>query len=144
GVRWHGIALALFFAVFVLTRSWNLRPLFCTTIGLFLVSGWLQDQCRGRRPGWWLPVVMLLWGNAHPGVITGQGLLVGAIAWEWLNRGLRLNSPLDRAACWHLTLWGGLGLLASLICPDPIERLRYTFNPDLAHPIMRGFVEMMP
>jgi len=34
-----------------------------------------------------VPLLMLVWGNTHPGIITGQGLLAGAIAWEWLNAG---------------------------------------------------------
>lgn len=145
GVRWHGIALALVVAIFVLAPAWNLRPLYCTTIGLLLVSWWLHDHCTGRRAlTWWLPVVMLVWANSHPGVITGQGLLFGAIAWEWLNRWVKLNTPLDVPALRRLTLIGGLGLAATFLCPDPIERLRYTFSPDLAHPIFRAFVEMQP
>src|SRR5205823_6773714 len=43
GVRWHGIAFALAVAVAVLTPAWNLRPLYCTTLGLLAVSGWLHD-----------------------------------------------------------------------------------------------------
>src|SRR5437870_2169465 len=69
GVRWHGIFLALFAAVFILAPAWNLRPMYCTTIGLLLVAGWLHDHCNGRRPlTCWLPLVMLLWSNLHPGV----------------------------------------------------------------------------
>ncbi|MBI1916413.1 MAG: hypothetical protein HYS12_17020 [Planctomycetes bacterium] len=145
GVGWHAVVASLVVAILVLIPTWNLRPFYCTTIGLLLLSGWLHDHCTGRRAlSWEVPLLMLAWANAHPGVITGQGLLAGAIAWEWFNRWLGLNPPLDRAACWRLTLVGGLGLLASLICPGPLERLHYTFNPDLAHPIMRGFVEMQP
>jgi len=145
GVRWHGIALALLTAIFALSQAWNLRPLYCTTIGLLLVSGWLHDTCLGRRPrGWWLPIVMLLWGNLHPGVITGQALLAGAIAWEWLNRWLKINTPLDPEAGRRLTLIGGLALAASWICPHPLERLLYPFRPEVAHPIQRIFAEMQP
>jgi hypothetical protein len=145
GVGWHGIALALGGAVAVLAPAWNLRPLYCTTVGLLLVSGWLHDHCTGRRPlTWWLPVVMLAWANLHPGVITGQGLLAGAIGWEWLNRWLKLNPPLDRPACRRLTLIGGLGLLATLVSPDPLERLLYPFRTEVTHPIQRIFAEMQP
>jgi hypothetical protein len=145
GVGWHGIALALGVAVAVLAPAWNLRPLYCTTVGLLLVSGWLHDHCTGCRPlTWWLPVVMLAWANLHPGVITGQGLLAGAIGWEWLNRRLKLNPPLDRPACWRLTLIGGLGLLATLVSPGPLERQLYPFSPDVRHPIQRVFAEMQP
>jgi hypothetical protein len=145
GVRWHGIALTLFVATLLLAASWNLRPLFITSIGLLLVSGWLHDHCLGRRQlPWALPVVMLLWANLHPGVITGQGLLVGAIAWEWLNRRVRLNTPLDRPACWRLTWIGGLGLAATFLSPAPVERLLCPFRPELRHPIQLVFVEMKP
>jgi hypothetical protein len=143
GVARHMTLGALILAILVM--AWNLRPLYATTIGLLLLSGWLRDHCTGRRPlSWEVPLLMLLWSNTHPGVITGQGLLAGAIACEWLNRWLRLAPPLDRKACWRLTLFGGLGVLASLVCPDPLARLQYTFNPDLTHPIMRAFDEMKP
>jgi hypothetical protein len=145
GLRWHSLALALTVAVVVLSPAWNLRPLYCTTLGLLLLSGWLHDHSTGRRPlPWFLPVVMLLWANLHPAVITGQALLAGAIAWEWLNCRLQINTPLDRAALKRLTLVGGLGLLATLCSPNPVERLLYPFNLDLAHPIQRAFVEMQP
>ncbi len=145
GVRWHGIALALVLAVFVLAPAWNLRPMYCTTISLLLTWGALHEHCTGRRPlPWWLPLVTLLWGNLHPGVIVGQALLVGAISWEWLNHWLKWNSPLARAALQRLTSLGGLALLATLLSPDPIERLLYPFKPELAHPIFRIFVEMQP
>lgn len=146
GMRWHGIALSLLVAVLVLAPAWNLRPLFVTTIGLLLVSTMLHNHCKENGGGlsWWLPVVMLVWANMHPGVITGQGLLFGAIAWEWLNQSLRWNPPLDRPRLWRLTTIGGIGLAATFLSPDPIERLRYPFKPELAHPIMRIFVEMQP
>ena len=145
GVRWHGIALSLFTAIFVLSSAWNLRPLYCTTIGILLVASMLHNHCTGKRPlSWGLPVVMLLWANLHPGVITGQALLYGAIAWEWLNQRLKWNTPLSRDSLKRLTMIGGLGVVATLISPDPIERLLYPFKPELAHPIMRIFVEMQP
>jgi hypothetical protein len=145
GVRPHGIFLTLLVAVLVVNPAWNLRPLYCTTIGLLLVSGWLHDHCNGKRPlPWWLPVVMLLWSNLHPGVITGQGMLAGALAWEWINRWVKLNRLLSRPACWRLTLIGGLGLAATFVSPDPIERLMYPFRPELAHPIQRIIAEMQP
>jgi len=144
-VRWRGVGLALAAAVFVLTPVWNLRPLYCTTIGLLLVCGWVHDHSTGRRPlTWWLPVVMLLWANLHPGVLLGQALLCGAIAWEWLNRRIQLNPPLDGRALYRLTLIGSGGVVATLVSPDPVERLLYPFRPELAHPIMRVFAEMQP
>ncbi len=145
GVRPYGIVLAIFAAIFVLSSAWNLRPLYCTTIGLLLASTMLHNHCTSRQPlSWGLPLVMLLWANLHPGVITGQGLLLGAIGWEWLNQRLKWNKPLDWLSLKRLTLIGGLAFAATFLSPDPIERLRYPFKPELAHPIMRVFVEMQP
>ncbi len=145
GVGRHGILAAFFVAVAVLIPMWNLRPLYCTTICLLLVAGWLHDHCIGRRPlSWGLPVVMFLWANTHPGVIMGQGLLAGALGWEWINRWAKLNAPLDARACWRLTGIGGLGLVATFLSPDPLERMLYPFRPELAHPIQQIFVEMQP
>ena len=145
GVRWRGVALALLILVLVESRAWNLRPLYLSTMGLLLVSGWLHDHCIGRRPlPLWLPLLMLAWANLHPGVIMGQGLLVGAIAWEWLNQRLRLNAPLDRPALRRLTWIGGLGVAATFISPDPLGRLLYPFSPESHHPILQSIPEMRP
>src|SRR5262249_1084651 len=145
GIRWRGIALCLFTAMFVLAPAWNLRPMYCTTIGLLLLWGWLHDHCTGRRPlPWYTPLLLFAWRNLHPRVIMGEALLLGAIAWEWVNAGLRWNAPLSRPALLRLTVIGGLALIASFIGPDPIERLLYPFKPELAHPIMRIFTEMQP
>src|SRR5262245_52039527 len=144
-IRWRGIALCLFTAMFVLAPAWNLRPMYCTTIGLLLLWGWLHDHCTGRGPlPWYTPLLLLAWSNLHPGVIMGEALLLGAIGWEWINAGLRWNAPLGRPALLRLTLLGGLALIASFIGPDPIERLLYPFKPELADPIMRIFTEMQP
>jgi hypothetical protein len=144
-VPWPGLALVIILAVFVLSPAWNLRPLCCTTIGLLLVWGWLHDHCNGRKPlSLWLPLVMLLWGNLHPGVITGQGLLAGAIAWEWLNRRLKIQPALTPTACWRLTWLGGLGLAATFVSPDPWERLLYPFRPEVGDAVQRIFIEMQP
>lgn len=144
-VAWHGIALALFTAIMIVSPAWNLRPLYVTTICLLLVSWWLHDHCNGKGLlPWFLPIVMLLWANLHPGVITGQGLLVGAIVWEWINRAVRLNDPLDRGRLWRLTWLGGLGLAVTFLSPAPLERLVYPFSPEVRHPAQRIFSEMQP
>jgi hypothetical protein len=145
GVAPHGIALAMILAVWILAPGWNLRPLYCTSIGLLLLTGWLHDHCTGKRPlPWYLPILTLAWANLHPGVIMAQGLLAGAIGWEGLNRRIGLNNRLDSTAWKRLACIGGLGLAATFISPNPIERILYPFRPELAHPIMRVFVEMQP
>jgi hypothetical protein len=77
-------------------------------------------------------------------VIVGQAVLVGAIVWEWANRWVKLNTPMRESQCWRLTMIGGLGLAATLLSPDPIDRLLYPFRPELAHPIQQIFAEMQP
>jgi hypothetical protein len=145
GVRWRGIALALAVLTLVEARAWNLRPLYLSTIGLLLVSGWLHDHCTGRRRlPWQLPVLMLAWANLHPGVVMGQGLLVGAIGWEWLNRWVRLNAPLEPRALWRLTWIGGLALAATFVSPDPVGRLLYPFSPEAHNAILQSIPELRP
>jgi hypothetical protein len=144
-VGWHGITVALLVSVVVASPAWNLRPMFCTTIGLLLVTGWLRDQCHGRSPAaWWLPVVLFLWGNLHPGVILGQGLLLGAIILEWLNRWLRWSPPLSAPSCRRLSAVCGLALAASFAAPHPLERLFYPLQAGVSHPVQRIFTEMQP
>src|SRR5262245_47426629 len=160
GLRWHVIMLALVSAIYVVSPAWNLRPLYCTTIGLFLCWSLLHDHCTGRQPlSWWaLPLVMLLWANMHPAVITGQALILGAIGSEWLVF-LRARSAsegpaslacasgsqsMNRPALIRLTLIGGVAFAATFVSPNPIDRLLYPFAADLKHPIFRIFVEMQP
>ena len=145
GVRWRGVALALLVLVLVESQAWNLRPLYLSTMGLLLVSGWLHDHCTGRRPlPLWLPLLMLAWANLHPGVIMGQGLLVGAIGWEWLNQWIRLNAPLGRTALRRLTWIGSLGIAATFLSPDPLGRMLYPLSPESHHPILQSIPEMRP
>jgi hypothetical protein len=144
-VQWPGIGAALLAAILVLSPAWNLRPLYCTTIGVLLVSGWLRDHCRGRQPlDWRLPMTMLLWANCHPGVIAGQGLLAGAMVWESINGRLHINRPLSAMGLGRLCVVGSAGLVATLISPDPLGRLLYPFQSELRHPIWRIFAEMQP
>jgi hypothetical protein len=144
GVRKHGVALTLLVCTLILFYFERLRPLVISTIGIQLVSGWLHDHCRGRRKlDWKLPLTMLLWGNLHPAVIMGQALLVGAIGWEWFAY-WRNRPAADVRIPRGLTLWGGLGLLASLVAPDPVGRLMYPFAPELRHPAQRLFTEIKP
>jgi hypothetical protein len=145
GLRWHVIILALVSAIYVVSPAWNLRPLYCTTIGLFLCWSLLHDHCTGRQSlsGWALPLVMLLWANMHPAVITGQALILGAIGSEWLMYFARSRS-LERPALLRLTLIGGVAFAATFVSPNPIDRLLYPFAADLKHPIFRIFVEMQP
>jgi isocitrate dehydrogenase len=141
----HAVGLTLLIAVAYLASGWNLRPLFLTSLGLLLVATWLHDHCTGQRSlSPWLPLVMGVWANCHPGVITGQGLLLLAVLGEWLNHYLKWNPPLSRAACWRLTALAGLGLAATFVAPQPLERLALPFRSELRHPIQRVIVEMKP
>lgn len=135
GVARHAIALTAGFSLFALFYFERLRPLVCSTICLQLVTSWLHDQCSDQRPlGWKLPLTMLLWANLHPAVIMGQALILGAMVWH-LTVG-------NRKVATSLALWGGLGLLATLASPAPLDRLLYPFSPELRHPAQQMFEEI--
>jgi hypothetical protein len=126
---------------------WSPRPLWVSNLALLLAAGWLRDTCAGRRTAvidGRLPLLYLLWANCHPGVIAGQALLAGAVAWEWLNRAVRFNPPLPPGALRRLTATGLLALATSLVGPDPVGRLLYPFSPEVRHPIMQHFGELLP
>jgi hypothetical protein len=144
-VPWHHVYAAVAVAIFVLIPCWNLRPYYFTTLGLLVTTWMLQDHCFGRRPlSWFFPLLLCAWANLHPGVITGQGLICGAIGWEWCNRLLCWNRPLGRAQCWRLTIIGGLALAATFVSPHPVERFLYPFSADVKHSVQKLFVEMQP
>jgi hypothetical protein len=134
-------------ALVVTLPMWHPRPLWVSNLALLLAAGWLRDTCAGRdtRPlDWRLPALYLLWANTHPGVIAGQALLAGAVAWEWLNRAAGFNPPLPPGALRRLSATGLLALAASLAGPDPVGRLLYPFSPVLRHPIISHFGEVRP
>ena len=144
-VPWHHVYAAVGVAVLVLIPCWNLRPYYFTTLGLFATTWMLQDHCSNRRPlPWFFPLVLFLWANLHPAVITGQALICGAIAWEWCNRKLGWNEPLSKSMCWRLTFVGVAALAASFVTPNPIERLLFPFAANIKHPVQKLFVEMQP
>lgn len=144
GVRPHAIAVVVVFCLFVLLFFERLRPLICTTIGLQLVAGWLQDHVHGRRPlDWKLPLTMLLWGNLHPAIIIGQALVLGTICWHIAETAIRPAARrIDPSRLRTLILWGGIGLLTSLLTPAPVDRLLYPFSSELRHPAQRMFEEI--
>ncbi len=144
-VPWHHVYATVAVAILVLIPCWNLRPYYFTTLGLLITTWMLQDHCFGRRPlSWLFPLVLCAWANLHPGVITGQGLICGAIGWEWCNLWLRWNRPLDKSQCWRLTIIGGLALAATFVSPHPVERVFYPFSADVKHSVQKLFVEMQP
>lgn len=144
------ILLTLILVSVLLLQFERLRPLVCSTIGLQLTAGWLQQHIRGQqRLDWKLPVTLLFWGNLHPAVLMGQALIVGAAAWEWIAAkfGMRIaecGMKMDAARLRSLTIWGGAALLASFVAPAPIARLLYPFSPELRHPAQRLFTEINP
>lgn len=142
GVAKHGVALTVVACGLIFLAFERLRPMVFSTLGLQLASGWLYDHVRQRKPlDLRLPLLMLFWGNLHPAVIMGQALLLGAIVSEWLScvRGHAPGSMVRR-----LTWWGGLGLAASMVAPDPIGRMLYPFSPELRHPAQQLFREIRP
>ena len=79
-----------------------------------------RDHCLGRRPlSWFFPLLMFAWAKLHPGVIMGQGLICGAIGWEWCNLALRWNKPLTKPQCIRLTIVGGAGPGGNVSQPAP-------------------------
>ncbi len=142
GVASHGIVLTVLACGLIFISFERLRPMVFSTLGLQLVSGWLSDHVRNRKPlDLRLPWVMFLWGNLHPAVIMGQALLLGAIAFEGLSC---LCGRADPQMVRRLTWWGGLGFTASLVAPDPMGRFLYPFASELRHPAQQLFREIRP
>lgn len=144
-VPWHHVYAAVGVAVIVLIPCWNLRPYYFTTLGLLVTTWMLQDHCWKQRPlPWFFPLVLFAWANLHPAVITGQALICGAIVWEWWNRRVCWNDPLNKAQCLRLTVVGGVALAVSFITPRPMERLLFPFAANIKHPVQKLFTEMQP
>jgi hypothetical protein len=104
------------FAILVATLSlsscvWALRPMVFTLFALALLV-WLLVRQRLR----YLPLLFLVWANAHGGVVVGWMVLVGASAAalvRWRKRG----EPADRRRVVALALALPLAGLATLATP---------------------------
>ena len=136
-------------ATFVLaTVSFNLRPQMLGYLFLILTLIVLERFRQGRRRAiWTLPILMLVWVNAHGSWIVGLGVIgvylasgllefhignVKALRWSFPDR-LRLASVLILSAC------------AALITPYGTALARYPFEVAFSLPMGVGNVlEWLP
>jgi hypothetical protein len=133
---------ATFLAAAAAAVFWAARPYMWSFVfsALFI---WILDQERwgGRRWLLWLPAIMLLWVNSHPGFAVGFILLAiylvdRLFTWQdgyWRPRhGLNLRRK-DLAAAWHgwgqrFALAAGGMLAAACVNPAGPRMLRYPFD----------------
>lgn len=120
---WSAFALAALVQAASLYRCME-RPHLVTTLAIVLLLDALISVREGRlqRP-LRLPLLFVLWANAHPGVVFGVLLAVGFVGAEcgkaWVARrapALRLR-PASAATLRRLALWVSLGLGATLLNP---------------------------
>jgi hypothetical protein len=90
---------------------WVLRPHVLT---LFLLAVLLTLLARERYR--WLPVLFLLWANAHGGVVLG-GLTLAAAWAAAMLRWWRVRAPADRARARTMSIVTGLSGLACAAAP---------------------------
>lgn len=92
---------------------------------LKLLFDW-KYQGRTRQLAW-LPVIMVAWPNLHGAFVAGIALVGLFLAGEWTRR-LLFGASGDTRALWKLTLWAGLGVLATLANPRFIDYWVYPFQ----------------
>lgn len=108
--------------------SWALRPQMLSML-LFALVLWLART----RHWWWSVPVLLIWANAHGGVVFG-GLALGAacVAALWHRRYL-----------WQLLAVTGLGALATLATPLGTELWHYVLTSG-SRPFEENITEWRP
>jgi hypothetical protein len=99
------------------TRAWVLRPQLITTLALAVLL-WLLVHERHR----WLPLLFVVWANAHGGVALGISVLA-AVAGLAILRARRGDAG-DRRRALVLALVAPLCLLATLLTPLGLDLWR--------------------
>jgi hypothetical protein len=98
---------------------WVLRPLVFTLFAVSLLTTWLhRDRYR------YIPLLFLLWANAHGGVVVGWMVLLGASVAaliRWRARG----EPADRRRIAALAIAVPLAALATLATPLGVHLFAY-------------------
>lgn len=152
-----GIFLRAFTLILASATSavyWAARP-YMVSFVLTAVFLWILEDYRWKRRNRlvWLPLLMILWVNSHPGFAVGFILLFiyiadKALRWfleQWRpSRGLRVGRKELRAA-WRSWLkplaLSGLGMLAAVaINPSGAAMLRYPFET-VSIGVLRDFIQ---
>jgi hypothetical protein len=98
--------------------AWAVRAQVVTMLCVALVASLLV-----RRKYWWLPVVFLLWANAHAAVALGVVMLVGALAGAFVGPDRdRWRLVAVTAVCVLVTLATPLGVTLWTDIPESIHR----------------------
>lgn len=141
-------AFAIAFAAFAAAVFWAARPYMWSFVFAAAFIWILEDWRWGRRDRLlWLPAVMLVWANSHPGFAVGLILL----AIYGLDRGgrelLEQRRPPRKYATRAWREWGGkLALVAAgillAICINPSGpiMLRYPFDT-VSLTVLRDYIQ---
>ncbi|TAN40609.1 MAG: hypothetical protein EPN25_07055 [Nitrospirae bacterium] len=77
----------------------------------------------------WLPLLMFLWANYHPGYVLGIATIALYMTMELLRQLHPSLSPLEQRDLKHLLAAGGLGIVCSLINPNTYHALEVLNMP---------------
>jgi len=116
--RWVPGDLFLLALVFlaIKTVAIHLKPEMFTLFFFGVTSWiWVDARLRERDRFWMLPIVFLLWVNAHGGVLNGLVLLCTIVVGESIAR--RVGSGLDARSYRRLLGFAGAAIVATSINP---------------------------
>ncbi len=124
---------------------WAARPYLWSFVFSALCL-WLLEAARRGQPRrlLWLPLVMLVWANSHPGFAVGFILLAiyaAAQAAEWLQAAPRPSLQEAWRSWGQYLALAGLGLLLAVcINPSGPVMLRYPFDT-VEMDVLRGYIQ---
>ncbi len=114
-----GTRLVLFaLALPLATRAWALRPQLMSSLGLALLL-WLLVRERHR----WLPLLFLVWANAHGAVVLGIAILVAVALVAGVEA--RRGAPPARHRAIELAVLTPICALTTLLTPLGVGLWRY-------------------
>lgn len=159
-VLWRGLAKsgmetfsALAFtvpAVLLMESFMDARPEVFSFLGALLFFRSAESALNALRggqkpgPGFYirLPLIMLLWGNLHPGFIVGYAMAAVYLASETAKFALK-KDPLPAKSLMRFFIVIGLCVFASFLNPNHAGTLIVSLK-SLRHPLARTIIEHSP
>ena len=127
---------------------WGARPqifnMLFTALFVFVVERYKRGQTNNRWLMWSLPIIMIIWANAHSGYLLGVVLLGTYTVGEGLQRQFGREADLDRILTWpqikQLAVITAVCFLVAALNPSGPALWIYPFET-LGSPAMQAYIQ---
>lgn len=121
-------AFIVILAAIAIAPFWSVRPQIVSFLLLAWLAEWLGKWRQSPTRPFWLPLLFLLWANAHGGFIWGFLYLLAFLVGEFLERHLHPETTPSTRSLLELGFWALLSLPLTLLNPSGLALWRLPFH----------------